>query len=388
MPIVDLNADFIKTATCPPHRKRVDFYSREITGFIYELRASGGAGTYYLRYRNAHGRQCQHKIGDGKSLSFEKARQAAITLRSRVVLGQSPMEERKKKRAVPTLAEFTHDRYLPYIKGSKKSWATDDSHLRKHILPAFGGSYLDSITQKEVIEFHHGMRAAGYAPATCNRKLILLRYMFNLAAKWGIEGAEKNPTAGVPLYELNNARERFLTPEETRHLQAALEESENPQMRFIVPLLLLTGMRKSELLKSRWEHIDFARRDWLIPMSKSGKARHVAISSAVAAILERLPRWEGVPYVVPNPTTGRPFSTLYCCWNTIRKKAGMPELRLHDLRHSFASNLINSGHSLYVVSKALGRSQLRTTERYSHLDSGTLLAAADAAAEATGIDWV
>lgn len=386
MPTATLDAHFVRTAVCPEGKSKIDYYDTAIIGFILEVRSTGGK-TFHLRYRDAHGKQRQHKIGDAQSISYDKARQAAQTLRSRVVLGESPAEERKTKRSIPTLAEFSADRYMPFVKGYKKSWDSDDSYLRNHVLPKFGSLHLDQVSQEAVIEFHHGMRAAGYAFATCNRMVILMRYMFNLAKKWKIAGAESNPTAGVPLYEANNARERFLTAEETQRLREALEYSENTQLRYIVPLLLLTGARKRELLEAKWEYFDLDRRTWRIPTSKTGKARHVPLSAAVVSVLGQLPRWEGCAYVVPNPKTREPYVSVFHSWNTARKKAGLPEVRMHDLRHSMASNMVNSGRSIYEVAKVLGHTQLKTSQRYSHLSQETLLAAVDASANAAGTNW-
>lgn len=386
MPSTTLDSQFVRTAACPEGKSKVDYYDTAITGFILEVRSTGGM-TYHLRYRDSHGRQKQHKIGDAKSLTFDKARQAAQVLRSRVVLGESPAEERKAKRAIPTLAEFSAERYMPFVKGYKKSWDSDDSYLRNHILPKFGAFHLDEIGQLAVIEFHHGMRAEGYAMATANRMLILLRYMYNLAKKWHIPGAERNPTEGAQLFEANNARERFLTVEETQRLHVALSNSENPQLKHIVALLLLMGNRKRELLDAKWSDFDLERRSWRIPLAKSGKARHVPLSNAALSVLAQLPRWDDCPYVVPNPKTRLPYVSIFCSWNTARKAAGLPEVRMHDLRHSFASNLVNSGRSIYEVAKVLGHTQLKTSQRYSHLSQETLLAAVDAAADATGTNW-
>ncbi|MNQ81813.1 Tyrosine recombinase XerD [compost metagenome] len=386
MPNATLDAHFVRTAICPDGKSKVDYYDTAITGFILEVRASGGK-TFHLRYRDSHGKQRQHKIGDSKSITFDKARQAAQVLRSRVVLGESPAEERKVKRTVPTLAEFARDRYMPFAKGYKKSWSSDESYFRNHVLPTFGNCHLDQISQQSVIEHHHAMRAEGYAAATCNRVLVLMRYMFNLAKKWKIPGAETNPTLSASMYELNNARERYLTAEETQRLRDALEDCGNNQMRYIVPLLLLTGARKRELLDACWEHFDLERRVWRIPTSKTGKPRYVPLSTAVIAILEQLPRWNGCPYLVPNPKTHKPFRSVFCSWDAARKLAGLPDVRMHDLRHSMASNMVNSGRSLYEVSKVLGHAQLKTTQRYSHLSQETLLAAVDAAANATGTNW-
>ena len=385
MPNATLSADFVRTAVCEDGKAKTDWYDTSIVGFILETRATGGK-TYSLRYRDPHGKQRQHKIGDAQSISFDKARIAATVLRSKVVLGESPSEDRKTKRLIPTLAEFAADRYMPFVKGYKKSWDSDDSYLRNHLLPKFGSLHLDEIKQEAVISWHHGMRAK-YALATCNRMVILMRYMYNLAKKWKIPGADTNPTAGVQLYECNNARERFLTAQETQQLRAALEDSENTQLRYIVPLLLLTGCRKRELLDSKWENFDIERRTWRIPTTKAGKARHVPLSAAVLSVLAQVPRLADCPYVVPNPKTRQPYVSIFCSWNTARKAAGLPEVRMHDLRHSMASNMVNSGRSIYEVAKVLGHTQLKTSQRYSHLNQETLLAAVDASANAAGSGW-
>lgn len=386
MPNASLDAAFVRSANCPADKSRIDYYDTQITGFILEVRASGGK-TYYLRYRDDHGRQKQHKIADAKDISFDKARQTAHILRAKVVLGESPSDIRKIKRSIPTLKEFAQHHYMPFVKGYKRSWDSDDSYLRNHLLPRFGHLHLDEIKQQAVIEFHHGMKSAGYALATANRVVILMRYMYNLAAKWKILGADTNPTKGVMLFETNNGRERFLTAEETQRLYAALDNSENTQLKSIVALLLLLGCRKQELFKARWEHVDLERRTWRIPLSKSGKTRHVPLSKQAIQVLTQLPRWQGCPYVIPNPKTLQPFVSVFCSWNTARKQAGLPEVRMHDLRHSMASNLVNSGRSLFEVSKILGHTQVKTSQRYAHLSQDTLLAAVDAAANATGTQW-
>ncbi|MCG2742554.1 MAG: tyrosine-type recombinase/integrase [Desulfobacteraceae bacterium] len=386
MPKVSLNAHFVNSITCPAGKTKENYYDTSITGFILETRATGGK-TYALRYKDQHGRQCQHKIGDSKSISFDKARNAALIIRSRVVLGENPAAEKRTLRLVPTLAEFCEERYMPFVKGDKRSWKSDESYLRCHILPKFGTYHLDKINQQAVIEFHHSMRAHGYALGTANLALVRLKYIFNLALRWEIPGVKSNPAAGVKLFEANNGRERFLTADETQRLCVTIEKSQNTQLKFIVPLLLLLGCRKHELLDSRWTNFDLERRSWRIPLAKSGKARHVPLSKAAIEILAQLPRWEGCPFVIPNTSTLKPFVNIHRAWNNARIAAGLPEVRMHDLRHSMASNMVNSGRSIYEVANVLGHSQLKTTQRYAHLSQETLLAAVDAAADATGKNW-
>ncbi len=230
------------------------------------------------------------------------------------------------------------------------------------------------------------MRKAGYAAGTANKWIVQIRYMYNVAKKAKIPGSETNPAAGIKQFRVEG-RERFLSSEETERLRIAVERSDNKQLKYIVALALMLGCRKMELLKAKFEDFDLERRTWKIPLSKSGKTRHVPLSTASVAVLKSLPRWEVVPWVVPNPKTLKPFTHLNESWKTATRRAGLKGFRIHDLRHSFASNLVNAGHSLLVVSRALGHANIQQTSRYSHLSDDTLLAAVDAAANAIGEKW-
>lgn len=384
MPKVNLDAMFVRNAVCPETGK-VDYYDNSITGFILEVRSTGGM-TYHLRHRDPHGKQRQIKIGDAKSISFDKARTAAEKLRSRVVLGENPAEEKKAKRAIPTIAELYRDTYLPHLQNTRRGMGSDLSFWKVHLLPRFGSKHLDELTRQDVIDAQLSMRKAGYAVGTANKWIVQIRYMYNVAKKLAIPGSEFNPGAEVKQFTVEG-RERFLSPEETERLREAVDRSENTQLKWIVTLLLMLGCRKRELLDAKWEQFDLERRSWRIPISKSGKSRHVPLSTAAVAVLAQLPRWSDCPFVVPNPKSRLPFTGLHVSWDTARKRAGLPEVRMHDLRHTFASNLVNAGHSLFVVSKALGHTNTLMTQRYSHLSDETLFAAADAAANAMGPSW-
>jgi integrase len=384
MPMVQLSAHFVSTATSKPQAKKVDYYDKTITGFILEVRPTGGA-TYYLRYRDSHGRQRQYKIGDHKSLSFEKAKHAAKVLRSKVVLGDSPIEERQIKKSVPTFEEFVRDTYLPHITVTRRNTSSDRSHLKLHLLPKIGSLPLSQISQQHVLECHDDLLAKGYAKATANRSMVLIKIVFNLAKKMQTPGADTNPANGIKFADPQNARERFLTKEETQRLLQAIEQSENLQLKFVIPLLLLTGARKREILDAKWDEINLEKRFLRVPLSKSGKPRFIPLSQSVLSILESLPRWDDCPYVIPNPKTKKPFSSLYVSWNGARRRAGLPDVRMHDLRHSYASNLVNAGTSIFVVSRALGHATLKNTMRYSHLSQETLLDAAEKASLALGV---
>jgi integrase len=243
---------------------------------------------------------------------------------------------------------------------------------------------MDEITRPDIVKMHSERRASGAAPGSANRLLIMMRYIFNLALRWEIPGVKTNPTRNVPLMAENNKKERYLSEDEARRLYASVCKSENEILKFIVPMLILTGARKREALDARWEDFDFERRLWRIPTTKLGRPRFVPLSDGVMSLLTTMPRNLKSDYVFANPTTNRPFVSVFCAWDTARKRAGLADVRIHDLRHSFASLLINSGRSLFEVQRLLGHTQVKTTQRYAHLSRETLLDASNAATRAVG----
>ena len=150
-------------------------------------------------------------------------------------------------------------------------------------------------------------------------------------------------------------------------------------------MLILTGARKNEVLKSKWQDFNFDQRIWRIPTSKSGKARHVPISDGMLHLLAGVPRHADCDYVFANPKTLLPYVSIFGSWNTARKAVGLADVRIHDLRHSFASFLVNSGRSIYEVQRILGHTQIKTTQRYAHLSQDSLLAAANEISKAVPI---
>jgi integrase len=151
-------------------------------------------------------------------------------------------------------------------------------------------------------------------------------------------------------------------------------------LQHIVPFLIYTGARKREALDAKWSDIDWVQLSWRIPKTKSGKIRHVPLSTGAVELLQKLKRWPSVKgggpdFIFPNPRTGLPFVSIYYSWNTAHKQAGLTELRVHDLRHSFASFLVNAGRSLYEVQELLGHADIRTTSRYAHLKRDRLMEA-------------
>lgn len=375
MPIVTLTANLVRTAVCPTGKGKVDYFDDRRTGLLFEVRASGGK-TWYLRYTDARGVQRQLRIANATDMSLDQARKAAADLRGQIALGNDPSEKKAILRSVPTFADFMSERYMPFVKGYKKSWISDDCYNRNHLLPVFGKKHLDEITKHDVIAFHHGIKAKGLALGTANRCLILLRYAMNLAVRWEIPGVTKNPTKDVPLFEDPHNKERYLSAAEAQTLYRAVQASVNPMLQYIIPMLILTGARKREVLDAKWEEFDMERRQWRVSVTKSGKPRYIPLSDGVIQMLATMPH-DSSKWIFPNPKTGKPYVSIFCSWDTARIQAGLADVRIHDLRHSFASFLVNAGRSLYEVQKILGHTQIKTTQRYAHLSQDTLIDAAN-----------
>lgn len=374
MPRVQLSREIAATSVCPPGRAKIDFFDLSQRGFMLEVRASGGK-TFYQRYTDNRGRERQYKLGPADVLTLDQARRKARLVLAQALVGEDPQQQRRELRAIPTLKEFVRDRYLPHVKSYKRSWSTDETVLRLHILPQLGPEPVDQLKNEQIAELLEAMRRKGYASGTTNRVLILLRYIYNLGRKWRVAGMAQNPTLGLSTAP-DVQRDRFLDAEETQRLIASIEEDENQTAAQAILLLLLTGGRRNEITQAKWEYVNWERRTLLVPLSKSGKPRAIALNGQALALLRAIPR-TGNDHIFPSPVNGKPSASLFFPWDRIRKRAGLKDVRLHDLRHSFASFLVNQGISLYVVQGLLGHAHSRTTQRYAHLAHETLLDAAE-----------
>jgi integrase len=377
MPKQTLTQTFVDSVVCESNKSKIDYFDTKVIGLLLKVLPSGKKN-FYLRFKNDRGVIVEKRLSimDASVIKLTEARTMAQTILSQIAIGDNPFDAKAELKRVPTIESFIMDSYLPFVKGYKRSWDTDWSLIKNHILPAFGDKYMDELTKRDVIAFI-GRHRTTHAAGSVNRVLILLRYIFNCATRWDTVGVKSNPTAGIPLLEENNKKERYLSQDEAKRLFDAVQISENRMMQFIIPMLILTGTRKREVLDATWSEFDFERRIWRIGMSKSGKARHVPMSDGVVMLLQSVPRIEGCDWVFANPKTKLPFDNVFCSWDTARKRAGLADVRIHDLRHSFASFLVNGGRSLYEVQKILGHTQIKTTQRYAHLANDTLLDAAN-----------
>jgi integrase len=383
MPVVPLTQQFVDHELhCPPDKKRIEMCDANSPGLYAEVRSVNPANpTWYLRYRDATGKTCHERIGAVRDISLADARRRAKELKAKIALGSNPQEEARAAKAVLTLKEFLEEKYTPYAQARKRSFKYDDSMIKLRIVPTLGHFRLNQLTRHQIQTFHTDLRTEGLAPATCDHHLKLLRSALNLAVLW--EMLDKNPVAKVPLFRECNKLERYLTDEELNRLLVALRTSKARMVCNAMLFLLATGARLNEALQTRWEHIDKANRTWRIPASnsKSKRVRSVPLNDAALEVLANL-RTEGKnDYLFINTKTKERLTVVNTVWGRIRVAAGLPKLRIHDLRHQHASMLVNSGRSLYEVQQILGHSDPSVTQRYAHLSTRTLQDASNSASE-------
>ena len=374
MPKHDLTQSFVKKIEIENERSSVDYYDHRVPGLLLKVLPSGRK-TYYIRYKDLRKKSCQRKIGNALILNLSGARTLARRKLAEVAMGIDPFVTVPVNLS-PTLEKFAESDYIPYVKTYKKSWEMDISRISNHLLPYFGNVRLSDIEKRDVVQLINDQLPT-YKPGSINRVVILLRYMFNLAIKWEIHGVFRNPTAGIPLLKENNQVERFLSSEEAKALLVTIKHSKNPMLQHIVSMLILTGARKREVLDAKWEDFDMGRNIWRIPNTKAGKARIVPLSDTATLLLTKLRKKKRSAYTFANPVTLKPYRSVYYSWHTARKEADLADVRIHDLRHSFASFLVNAGRSLYEVQTLLGHTQIKTTQRYAHLSITSLRSASN-----------
>lgn len=380
MPKIALTQSFIDTVTCPKDKKRVDYFDTRLIGLVMKVLPSGRK-SYYVRYNDSHYRIREKRFADASILPLTDARTQAREFLAKLSLGDDPFLEQAKRREIMQYREYIEQRYLPYMQTHKRSWKVDEVHLRLHILPVIGRFYMDDIGKEQAFSLLRRHHKQGYKPSSTNRMLNVAHRTFSCALEWDIAGVEFNPIAAVKKLRENNLRDRYLSNEELQRLLVELNRSEHPRIREIITMLLLTGARRNEVLQAKWSDMDFQKRIWRIEFNKSGVTRYVPLSSGVIDLLRGIEMRSDVDHIFYNPKTLLPYVNIFPIWKRIRQLADIPDVRLHDLRHSYASFLVNQGRSIYEVQKILGHSNVKTTQRYAHLSNETLLDATNSVSE-------
>jgi integrase len=380
-------------------KDRVFLWDDNLSGFGVCAFPSG-AKVYVAQYRQ-DGRSRRISIGDHGRLTAEEARSEAKKVLGAVERGLDPIEQRRQARGVRTFREVAEEFMRLHVKAKRKSRTQYeyDRILAIHLFPALGSRRMVDITRKDMARLHAKLADR---PVVANRAISLMSSVWNWAARRGEVATADNPAIGI---ERNpeQKRERFLSTEEFARLGDALRMAEtnglpwsvdetNPKARHLakkqnrktvvdahavaaIRLLVLTGARVREILHAQWGNVDSERGILHLQDSKTGK-KPIYLSAATLDVLNNIPRIDSNPYIIPGQKVGAPRSDLKRPWTAIRKAAKL-SIRLHDLRHSYASVGVGGSMGLPIIGKLLGHSQPQTTARYAHLDADPLLRAAN-----------
>lgn len=338
----------------------------EIKGF--GVRRQEGHPIYFLQKRVGHRVRWMTIGPHGSPWTVETARKKANELLRAIDTGSDPQEEKQQRRLKLTLAEAAPEFMAEHGPKLKPRTREEYERLFKlYLLPELGGYKLDDITRAQVARFHAGLAAK---PAAANFALAVLSKLMTWAAHTGRREEGPSPTQGIKKYRARK-RERFLTAAELEAVGKALAaaeqtNTESPYAVAAIRLLLLTGARRTEILSLLWREVDVERQCLRLSDSKTGE-KVIRLGPAALAILAGIPREQGNLFVIVGDRPGQHLVAIQNTWERIRAAAGIPEVRLHDLRHSFASMAVSSGASLPMIGKLLGHSQPQTTQRYAHL---------------------
>jgi integrase len=352
-------------------------WDESLPGFGVRVKPNGWK-SYLIQYRvRSTGRSKRKTIGQhGPLMSFAEARSIASGLLTDVVRGGDPVADAKAMREAPTMRDLCQQ-YLEVHavpKKRPKSVANDRSMLDRLILPKFSRQKITDVLHRDVQAFHNSLRATPYQ---ANRALALLSKMFELSVKWGMRS--DNPAKGIGKFH-EEKRYRWLSEDELTRLSLALDHHPNRTAANAIRIQLLTGARIGEVLTARWADFDLDRGVWTKPShhTKQKRTDHFPLSKAVVTLLNGMS--EGAArsdLVFPGKSGDKPIVDLKKFWRSVLSMACISDYRIHDNRHTYASQLVSSGMSLAIVGRLLGHTNPMTTQRYAHLADDPLRAASE-----------
>lgn len=360
--------EHITALSIPPGKTKLTIRDGVVQGLYLEVRAR--IKVFVFRYF-MEGKQGTVKLGQFPNLSIEDARRISLLLREQLAEGRKPTLESEDAEA--TLEQFFNSSYVAFSNRHHKDTRALVLAFQNHIQGPLGSLKFDQIDNKVIYSWQESLMDKGLKPSTVNKISILLGQIMKLAYNLSVSGAKPREQLGIRLLKLRPTHNAFLTPKQISDLRNALALSSNIHLKQIIDLLILTGARKREVLDARWVDIDFPRKVMTVPKSKNGMPRFIQLSEGACNVLKAQFALTGSCYnIFPNPKTGKPYACIFHSWNIARKAADLDDLRIHDLRHSFASTLVNKGVPLYDVQKLLGHQNIVTTQRYAHLSNERL----------------
>ena len=341
------------------------FWDHELAGFGVRVQKNGRK-VYVVQSRGPAGLK-RVTLGPCEELPIGERRREAAAVIDRIKRGKDPVPAPSEPD--PTVANLA-ERYMRAhvaVRCKARTVETYRAALDDHILPELGAMPLKAVKTKDVDALHHSLR---HTPHRANQAIAILSKMFGLAEVWELIPSGRNPCRSVRRFR-TKSRERFLKPEEYRRVGAALKEAEAegsmwPPAIAAIRLLMLTGCRMNEILTLQWDDVDRTVGELRLKDSKSGP-RMVPLTTPVANVLDGIERIEGDPWVIRSRKPGRHLTGLFYYWSRIQARTGLHDVRIHDLRHSYASQALALGEGLPMIGELLGHKKIGTTARYAHL---------------------
>ena len=345
------------------------FWDRDLPGFGVRVYASGRK-VFVVQSRGPRGPR-RATLGHHGGLSADQARKQAADVIDRIKRGKDPFPAPAEPELTVTDLAERYMRGHVAVNCREKTQASYRYIIDAHILPELGGLAIGAVDRARVAALHYRLRET---PQAANAAVKILSKMFSLAEAWELAPPGRNPCRSVRRYR-ERRRERFLTPGEYRKLGQVLKEAEadgsvRPSAIAALRLLMLTGCRKNEIVQLRWDDMDRTARELRLAGSKTG-ARSVPLTPAVDAVLDGIPRIEDNPWVIAGHRPGTHLVNVDAVWKRLRARAGLEDVRIHDLRHSYASRALALGESMSMIGKLLGHGLVATTARYAHLARNT-----------------
>lgn len=366
-----LTKRFVESIT-PQPGKNVQHWDAELKGFGVLVLPSGRR-TYFVQYVNANRVKKHLKIGVHGQINSEEARNLAKQHLGAITKGEDPAAKKKANKELPLMKDLARDYLAGYAQNKKKekSYKEDERMIEKIILPTLGNQKVMMVSRKAIEDLHHQLEKTS---TQANRVLSVLSKMFTLAQEWGWR--TDHPIKGIKRYH-EEKRDLWLKEEELSRFWEILDRYPTHPPALAVRILIYTGARKNEALKATWDQFDLERAVWTKPASstKQKKQHHLPLSEQTVAVLQILKslRKDDSPYLFPGKVANKPLENVRRFWEKIRKEANLgDDIRIHDLRHTYASHLVSSGMSLSIVGKLLGHTQASTTQRYAHLADESL----------------
>ena len=360
-----------------PRDKPYTIYDGQVPGFGIRVQP-GGTKTYVVLYRFAHHRRCVG-LGHPGMVTPEQARTQATKILVRVKDGEDPAAGRQSGGQITTVADLAERFDEEHIAVRLKPRTAKEyrRNLKLFIVPTLGRLKVAEVTRADVARLHHEFRDTPYQS---NRNLEIVSKMFNLAEMWGLRSDGSNPCRHVKKYK-EEKRERYLSADELARLGEVLRECEQEGVESastinLIRLLMLTGCRLSEIQTLKWDYVDLDNWVFRLPDSKTG-AKIVHIGGAAVGVFGKIERLDDNPWVIPGKYANTHLQSPQRSWRRIRARADLDDVRIHDLRHTFASVAVSGGQGLPMIGKLLGHTQVQTTARYAHLATDPVKQAAD-----------